>query len=46
MRPSEKPLVSIVTPVLDRGDTIELALRSVAAQTYPKCAPGGSPEEP
>ena len=34
MSPSEEPLVSIVTPVLDRAGTIELALRSVAAQTY------------
>jgi glycosyltransferase involved in cell wall biosynthesis len=30
------PLVSIVTPVLNRADTIKSCLASVAAQTYPR----------
>jgi glycosyltransferase involved in cell wall biosynthesis len=30
-----RPLVSIVTPVLNRASTVGLALASVAAQTYP-----------
>jgi glycosyltransferase involved in cell wall biosynthesis len=32
---SGEPLVSIVTPVLDRVDSIGMSLASVAAQTYP-----------
>jgi glycosyltransferase involved in cell wall biosynthesis len=30
-----KPLVSVVTPVLNAADTLELTLLSVSAQTYP-----------
>lgn len=33
--PRRRPLVSVVTPVLDRRETLDRALDSVAAQTYP-----------
>jgi len=32
---ASSPLVSVITPVLDSADTLELTLSSVAAQTYP-----------
>lgn len=32
----KEPLISVITPVLNRADTIEEAIKSVIAQNYPK----------